>query len=142
MPATYLSAVKKCILTISVLTFLNVALYAQKSKAFPISEPEAQGVSSASIDSFLNAVGRSKNEFHSFMFLRHGKVIAQGWWNPYAPDLRHSLYSCSKSFTSTAIGFAVSEKLLSVNDKVISFFPGSLPDTVTTYLAALTVNDL
>jgi len=142
MPATYLSALKKCFLTISTLAFLNYTLYAQKSKAFPISEPEVQGVSSASIDSFLNAIGRSKNEFHSFMFLRHGKVIAQGWWNPYAPDLRHSLYSCSKSFTSTAVGFAVSEKLLSVNDKVISFFPGSLPDSVKTYLSALTVKDL
>ena len=142
MPANYLSLVKKCILTISALTLLNYALYAQKSNAFPISDPEAQGVSSASIDSFLNAVGRSKNEFHSFMFLRHGKAIAQGWWNPYAPDLRHSLYSCSKSFTSTAVGFAVSEKLLSVNDKVISFFQGSLPDSVKTYLAALTVKDL
>ncbi|MBS1522946.1 MAG: serine hydrolase [Bacteroidetes bacterium] len=142
MPATYLSALKKCILTISALTLLNYMLYAQKSKAFPISEPEAQGVSSASIDSFLNAADRSKNEFHSFMFLRHGKVIAQGWWNPYAPELRHSLYSCSKSFTSTAVGFAVSEKLLSVNDKVISFFPGSLPDSIKTYLAVLTVKDL
>jgi len=142
MPANYLSNCKKFILTILALIFLNYTLYAQKSKAFPISEPEAQGVSSASIDSFLNAVGRSKNEFHSFMFLRHGKVIAQGWWNPYAPDLRHSLYSCSKSFTSTAVGFAVSEKLLSVNDKVISFFPGSLPDSVKAYLAALTIKDL
>jgi len=142
MPATYLSAIKKCILTVLALAFLNYSLYAQKSKAFPTSEPEAQGVSSASIDSFLNAVGRSKNEFHSFMFLRHGKVIAQGWWNPYGPELRHSLYSCSKSFTSTAIGFAVSEKLLSVNDKVISFFPGSLPDSVSTYLSSLTVKDL
>jgi len=103
MPANYLFNCKKFILTILALIFLNYTLYAQKSKAFPISEPEAQGVSSASIDSFLNAVGRSKNEFHSFMFLRHGKVISQGWWNPYAPDLRHSLYSCSKSFTSTAV---------------------------------------
>lgn len=142
MPATNLSVVKKCILTISALSFLNYTLYAQKSKAFPISEPEAQGVSPASIDSFLSAIGRSKNEFHSFMFLRRGKVIAQGWWNPYAPDLRHSLYSCSKSFTSTAVGFAVSEKLLSINDKVISFFPGSLPDSIKTYLASLTVKDL
>lgn len=142
MLVIYLSSIKKCILTISALIFLNYTLYAQESKTFPISEPEAQGVSSASIDSFLNAVGRSKNEFHSFMFLRHGKVIAQGWWNPYAPDLTHSLYSCSKSFTSTAVGFAISEKLLSVNDKVISFFPGSLPDSVTSYLATLTVKDL
>ena len=120
-------------------TVINAA-YAQNS--FPVSQPEKEGVSSIGIDSFLYAVNHSKHEFHSFMFLRHGKIIAQGWWNPYRSDLRHSLYSCSKSFTSTAVGFAVSEKLLSVNDKVVSFFPGLLPDTIKPYLAALTIKDL
>ncbi|MBB6108724.1 CubicO group peptidase, beta-lactamase class C family [Mucilaginibacter lappiensis] len=124
------------------LLFFNNALYAQKASSFPISTPEAEGVSAAGIDSFLNAAVQSKHEFHSFMFLRHGKIIAQGWWNPYQSMLRHSLYSCSKSFTSTAIGFAVGEKRLSVNDKVVSFFAGSLPDTIKPYLAALTVKDL
>ncbi|MEP6597409.1 MAG: serine hydrolase [Ginsengibacter sp.] len=52
------------------------------------------------------------------------------------------MYSCSKSFTATAIGFAVSENLLTVNDKVISFFPGDLPDTISTYLSELTIKDV
>jgi CubicO group peptidase (beta-lactamase class C family) len=120
---------------------LNFSLFGQ-TKFFPHSTPEAEGVSAAGIDSFLTAAGQSKNEFHSFMMLRHGNVVAEGWWNPYRPDLKHTLYSTSKSFTSTAVGFAVSEHLLSVNDKVISFFPKSLPDTVKPYLAELTVKDL
>jgi CubicO group peptidase (beta-lactamase class C family) len=76
------------------------------------------------------------------MFLRHGKVIAEGWWNPYKPELKHTLYSTSKSFTATAVGFAVSEKRLSVNDKVISFFPEALPDTVSPFLSDMKVKDL
>ena len=68
------------------------------------------------------------------MLLRHGKVIAEGWWNPYRSDLKHTLYSFSKSFTATAIGFAVTEGKLRVDDKVVSFFPNDLPDTVTAYL--------
>jgi CubicO group peptidase (beta-lactamase class C family) len=76
------------------------------------------------------------------MFLRHGKVIAEGWWEPYSPDLRHTLYSTSKSFTSTALGLAVSEGLLSVEDKVISFFPDQLPDTVSAALKAMSVKNL
>jgi CubicO group peptidase (beta-lactamase class C family) len=76
------------------------------------------------------------------MFLRHGKVIAEGWWDPYRPDLRHTLYSTSKSFTSTAVGLAVSEKFLTVSDKVISFFPDQLPDSVSPFLADMTVKDL
>lgn len=134
---------KKHILAICIcLLFSTGNLFAQNINSLPASLPEAQGVSSAGIESFLNAVAQSKHEFHSFMFLRHGKVIAQGWWNPYSQTLRHSLYSCSKSFTSSAIGFAVDEKRLSVNDKVASFFKGSLPDSIKPYLAALTIKDL
>lgn len=124
------------------LLFVTTALNAQRDKSLPRSNPEAEGVYSEGIIAFLDAATKTKNEFHSIMFLRHGKVIAEGWWNPYSPQLKHTLYSCSKSFTATAVGFAVSEKKLTVNDKVISFFPDKLPDTVSEYLSALRVKDL
>ncbi len=110
--------------------------------SLPRSVPEAEGVSSQGIIDFLDAAAKSPHEFHSLMFLRHGKVVAEGWWNPYKPELRHTLYSTSKSFTATAIGLAVSEKRMSVNDTVISFFPESLPDTVSPFLSELKVKDL
>src|ERR1700676_3167859 len=102
-----------CLLSSNLLT-------AQHNNSLPRSIPEAEGVSSAGMMRFLDAAGKTKNEFHSFMFLRHGKVIAEGWWDPYKSNLRHSLYSTSKTFTSTAIGFAVSENSLKLTDKVIS----------------------
>jgi CubicO group peptidase (beta-lactamase class C family) len=108
----------------------------------PRSTPEAEGVTSEAIIRFVEAADKNANEIHSFMFLRHGKVIAEGWWNPYRPELKHTMYSLSKSFTSTAIGFAVSEKLLTVNDKVLSFFPEYVPDTIFTNLEQMTVKDL
>jgi hypothetical protein len=114
----------------------------QHTTSLPRSLPESEGVSSQGIIDFLDAAGRSKHEFHSIMFLRHGKVIAEGWWNPYKSDLKHTLYSTSKSFTATAVGFAVSEKKLSVNDKVISFFQNELPDTVSRFLSDMRVRDL
>ena len=110
--------------------------------SLPRSTPEKEGVSSQSIITFLDSALAGKNEFHSFMFLRHGKVIAEGWWNPYRPDLKHTMYSCSKSFTATAVGLAVRAKKLKVSDKVISFFPDQLPDTISTFLRDLTVKDL
>ncbi|MEX6687006.1 serine hydrolase [Danxiaibacter flavus] len=113
-----------------------------QSTSLPRSTPEAQGVSSKEILDFIDAANKSKTEFHSFMLLRHGKVVAEGWWNPYRADLKHTLYSTSKSFTATAIGFAVTENKLTVNDKVISFFPNDLPDSISPYLAALTVKDV
>ena len=108
----------------------------------PRSAPEAQGVSSAKILGFLEAVAASRHEFHSFMLLRHGHVIAEGWWSPYQAALPHALYSLSKSFTSTAVGLAVAESKLKVDDRVTSFFPNDLPDPVSENLAALRVKDL
>ncbi len=128
------------LLLLLILFSLNVS--SQKSTPLPRSAPEAEGVSSEGIIRFIDAANNSKTEFHSFMFLRHGKVVAEGWWNPYNADLKHTLYSTSKSFTATAIGFAINEKLLNLNDKVISFFPNDLPDSVSPFLAELTVKDV
>jgi CubicO group peptidase (beta-lactamase class C family) len=126
------------------LTFLFSCIFlpGQTATSLPRSIPETEGVSSAGISRFLDAANKSRNELHSFMFLRHGKVIAEGWWDPYKPALKHTLYSASKTFTSTAVGFAVSENKLKLTDKVISFFPHDLPDTVTPFLAALTIRDV
>jgi len=123
------------------LVLLSVQLFAQQV-SLPRSTPEAEGVSSEGIIQFLDAAAKSKHEFHSIMVMRHGKVIAEGWWNPYRPDLKHTMYSVSKSFTATAIGFAVAEKKLSIEDKVISFFPEETPTHVSSYLAELRVKHL
>jgi len=106
------------------------------------STPEAQGVAADAILEFIAAVEREKFELHSFMMLRHGKVIAEGWWKPYGPEFVHTMYSMSKSFASTAVGFAVAEGKLSVEDKVVSFFPDDLPEKVSENLAAMRVKDL
>lgn len=108
----------------------------------PRSSPEAQGMSAKGILDFANAVETDRLNLHSLMVLRQGKVVAEGWWAPYAPDLKHTLYSLSKSFTSSAIGFAVAEGKLKVDDKVVSFFPEDKPTTVSANLAAMRVRDL
>jgi len=108
----------------------------------PRSTPEAQGISSAGILSFLDAVQHSQHELHSFMVVRHGHVVAEGWWSPYGPGFNHTMYSLSKSFTSTAVGFAVAKGRLRVDDRVVSFFPNDLPAKVSDNLAALRVKDL
>ncbi len=106
------------------------------------STPEAQGISSAAILRFTEAVEQNIHELHSFMLLRHGNVVAEGWWAPYRAESQHMLFSLSKSFTSSAIGLAVEEKRLSVEDKVLSFFPEDAPETVSPNLAAMRVRDL
>ena len=108
----------------------------------PRSTPEAQGVASKAILNYLDALAEKHFSIHSIMLLRHGNVIAEGWWQPYAPEHKRYVYSLSKSFTSSAVGFAVTEGLLSVEDKVISFFPDDLPEEVSENLAAMRIKDL
>ena len=108
----------------------------------PRNSAEKEGVDPSAIAKFLKAADQSHHELHSLMILRNGKVITEGWWNPYGPDLKHTMYSVSKSFTATAIGFAVNEGKLSVEDKVISFFPDQLPDSISDHLQALAIKDL
>ncbi|HEU0064377.1 MAG TPA: serine hydrolase, partial [Flavisolibacter sp.] len=133
--------VKKIIAVLLFVPFFSLS-YAQNGKSLTRSTPEAEGISARVISIFIDSINNSQDEFHSFMLLRHGKVIAEGWWNPYNRNLKHTLYSLSKSFTATAVGFARAEGKLSISDKVISFFPGQLPDTMTAYLQQLTIKDL
>ncbi len=108
----------------------------------PYSAPEAQGITSTAILAFVNAVEAQIHDLHSFMLLRHGHVVAQGWWSPYGPEDPHMLFSLSKSFTSTAIGLAVAEGRLTVDDRVLSFFPEDAPSQIDENLALMRVHDL
>jgi CubicO group peptidase (beta-lactamase class C family) len=108
----------------------------------PRSTPEAQGIPSAAIIGWLDAIRASNQEFHSIMVIRNGFVVAEGWWYPYASQLKHDLYSGSKSFTGTAIGLATDEKRLSIEDAVVSFFPKDRPAEISANLAALKVKHL
>ncbi|HQB37194.1 MAG TPA: serine hydrolase, partial [Bacteroidales bacterium] len=133
----------QALLIFIVSSVLSSELSGQITSKLPRSTPEAEGVSSQGIIDFLNAADTaSRVELHSFMFLRHGKVIAEGWWEPFGPDYKHLLYSASKTFTATGIGLAVSENRLKLSDKVYTFFPHSQPDKLSDNMKEMTVQNL
>ncbi len=108
----------------------------------PRSTPESQGVLSSAIQNFLAAANAQIRDLHSFMFMKHGHVIAEGWWAPYEAHRPHILFSLSKSFTATAIGLLVAEGRLTVDDPVLSFFPDDAAAEVNEHLAAMRVRHL
>ncbi len=85
--------------------------------------PEQVGVSSKVIEEMIKDFKDTGTELHSLMIIREGKVAFESWAEPYSPDTPHMVYSVSKSFTSTAIGFAVDEGLLSLDTRVVDIFP-------------------
>jgi len=111
------------------------------SADFSRSTPEEQGVASGAILSFLDAADRI-DAMNSVMIVRHGRVVAEGWWAPYDADSNHELYSLSKSFTSTAVGFAVAEGKLSLDDEILKIFPDDAPAELPANLKAMRIRDL
>ncbi len=107
--------------------------------------PEAEGISSSAVLNFIKAVEQHTHPLDAmqgFMLLRHGNVVAEGWWAPYSHQFQHSMYSLSKSFTSTAIGLAVNEGRLSVHDPVLKFFPDDVPSNPSENLKSMRVRHL
>jgi len=125
------------VLAISLLSFSSFAA----SQSLPRSTPEAQGISAQAIQDFVSTVDKI-DTLHSFILVRHGQVIAEGWWKPEAPDKPHVLYSLSKSFNSTAVGLAIAQGKLSLDDPVLKFFPKEAPAEPSENLKAMKVRDL
>jgi Beta-lactamase len=117
------------------LNFFSFSNLARKS-------PESQGISSKGIFDFLKATKESGLEWHSFMLVRHGYVVSEGWWKPFESGFKHTLYSLSKSFTSTAIGLLVQEGKITVEDKVLSFFKEEAPANPSENLKAMKIKHL
>ncbi len=90
----------------------------------PQSSPAAEGVDAGAIVAFIDALEDTQDvEAHSVMVLRHGRVIAAGWWAPYAQERPHALFSLSKTFTATAAALAADEGLVDFDEPVIAYFP-------------------
>ncbi len=123
-------------------TATSMAQVASDGISLKRATPESMGVSSAGIREFIEAADRTVDSMHSFMLVRHGQVVAEAWWAPETPDKQHILWSLSKSFTSTAVGFAVTEGKLSVDDTVLQFFPDDVPTDVSNNLKSMRIRDL
>jgi CubicO group peptidase (beta-lactamase class C family) len=131
------------LIVMSLLACTGVSLSAENSSlALPRSTPEAQGISASAILAFVEAANEPTNVMQSFMLVRHGQVVAEGWWSPYGAEIPHKMFSLSKSFTSTAVGLAMAEGKLSLDDPVLSFFPEDAPPQPGANLKAMRVRDL
>ncbi|MCH5676797.1 serine hydrolase domain-containing protein [Streptomyces gilvus] len=110
--------------------------------SLPRSTPAASGMSSRSIAALLDRLEARSVECHSIMVVRHGHVVAEGWWAPYSAERPHLLYSLTKSFTSVAVGLAIADGLLSLGDRVVDVLPDHVPGDISDQGRRLTVHHL
>lgn len=99
-------------------------------------------MSSRAVAALLDRLEAHSIECHSIMVLRHGNVVAEGWWAPYSAERPHLLYSLTKSFTSVAVGLAIADGLLSLDDRVVDVLPDHVPADISEQGRRLTVHHL
>ena len=109
---------------------------------FVTATPESEGVRSSAIAEMLSAIRRENRDIHSMLLWRHGKLIFEHYFAPYTASTPHSMYSCSKTFTSMLIGIAQEKGLLSIHDKVLQYFPDVEIAEINDNLRAMTLEHL
>ena len=113
-----------------------------QDKALVTVSPESLGIPSESVIRFLDKMKTYGFPLHSYILTRFGKIAAEGYTEPFGPQVKHRMYSVSKSFTSVAVGMLITEGRLSLDDTAASFFPEYLPKDPSPYTLRATVRDL
>lgn len=116
---------------------------AAQTGELPRSAPADEGVNPALLNRCVSRLVTLPDvDVHHMMVMRHGKVIGEWHAAPYEADHLHTLYSASKTITALAMGIAVNDGLLTVDDKVSKFLRDKMPATLSPALDSLTVRHL
>jgi len=100
------------------------------------------GIDPASLEQLSGRLAAGGLGVDSLMVLRHGAVLFERWWHGHSPSRTHPVYSVTKGFTATAIGMAVDENLLSIDEHVLAFFPTYATAPVRTNLGTMSLRHL
>ena len=90
--------------------------------------PERAGIASDDLLSFVKAFDGIGFFTHSLLIARGNDIVYESYYKPYATESLHRQYSVSKSFVSAAVGVAVTEGLISLDDVIIDYFPEFLDE--------------
>lgn len=113
-----------------------------QERLLPRSVPSAEGMDAEAVSALLDRLAERSVECHSMMVVRNGRVVAEGWWAPYCRDRPQLLYSLTKSFISIAVGLAVADGLLSLDDRVADVLGDHVTGDVLPRAQQLTIHYL
>jgi CubicO group peptidase (beta-lactamase class C family) len=93
------------------------------TKGWQTTTPEEQGFDSLKLAEGLSAIQKARIPIHSLLLIRNGKILLEAYFYPYDGKVPHSTSSVTKSITTTLIGIAADQGKLSLDDRMLSFFP-------------------
>ena len=111
------------------------------TKDWEASTPEAQGMDSAALAQLVDFVGIYRQD--SLLIIRHGKIVVDAYYAPYAPNIRHDLRSVTKSFTGTLTAIELREGFLdSVDHPIVDLFADKHISNLDDAKKAMTVQNM
>ncbi len=115
------------------------------TEAWRTSTPEEQGMDGANLAQMLavNPKQPLSLSLHSLLVIRHGYIVSETYFESFGPDVRHELFSVTKSFTATLVGIAIDQgKIQGVDQRVLDYFPGQTWTHPDPLREKMTVEDL
>jgi CubicO group peptidase (beta-lactamase class C family) len=107
------------------------------------STPEEQGLDSALILQMFQEIQGKNIDIHSFLLVRNGYLVTEAYFDPYTRNIKHPVYSATKSIISILTGIAMHEGYIeSVDQKVLDFFPEIAKNVTDEKLLNLTIRHL
>ncbi|MBR3715163.1 MAG: serine hydrolase [Clostridia bacterium] len=104
--------------------------------------PEKAGIPSEKVLEFFTRLDAKKLSTHSVVMARGNSIFAEGYYKPFDKDFKHRMYSVSKTFVSVAIGFCEQDGLISLDDKLIKYFPEYVSDNSAHKMSYVTIREM
>ena len=133
-----LSPIMKVVLFVIMASFVSIYAYQARSRAadnqslpdywptkgWKSCTPEEQGLDSAKLAEGLQTIREKKINIHSLLIIRNGQIVVDAAFYPYDGKTVHDFASVTKSLITTLIGIAIDQGKLTLDQPMVSFFPG------------------
>lgn len=104
--------------------------------------PESVGVSSEKVLDFIKTLDDERFHNHSIIMAKGDKIFAECYYKPFNENFLHRMYSVSKSFVAIAVGMAMTEGILSLDDVIVDYFPEFRNENVDEFHEECTIRDM
>jgi CubicO group peptidase (beta-lactamase class C family) len=101
---------------------------------FNVAKPESVGISSKEVAKFIKTLERRGLVTHSVLLMRGNTIFSECYWKPFDEKFCHRMYSETKNFVSVAIGLLEEDGIISLDDKIVDYFPEKIDGEISDYL--------
>ena len=104
--------------------------------------PERTGIHSSHIKEWIQGIEAAKLSTHNIIIARGNEILFENYRPPFHADLTHRMYSVTKSFVAIAVGFAMQDGLLGLDDPIGKYFPSELEGNPDPNMGAQTIRQM